>query len=87
MTQSSQHWAGHKGASKNMSEKVRLSLDVSSELDSTLKKLAHDIGGTKSDVLRKAITLMEVAMEGKQRGHRLGLADKDRKFVTEIIGL
>lgn len=70
-----------------MSEKVRLSLDVSSELDSTLKKLAHDIGGTKSDVLRKAITLMEVAMEGKQRGHRLGLADKDRKFVTEIIGL
>jgi predicted transcriptional regulator len=75
------------GVSKLEKEKVRLSLDISRELNDLLEQLAARTGGTKSDVLRKAIALMEVAVDGKRRGLKLGLADKDQQLTTEIIGL
>ena len=77
----------NRGSPKNEKEKVRLSLDISRELNDLLEQLAVRTGGTKSDVLRKAIALMEVAVDGKRRGLKLGLADKDQQLTTEIIGL
>ena len=68
-------------------EKVRLSLDMSPELNALLERLAAMTGTTKSDVLRKAVALMQVAVEGKQRGLKIGLADKDQTLTTEIVGL
>ena len=76
-----------RGSPKNEKEKVRLSLDISPELNALLESLATTTGGTKSDVLRKAIALMEVAVDAKRRGLKLGLAEKDQPLVTEIIGL
>jgi predicted transcriptional regulator len=77
----------NRGSPKIEKEKVRLSLDISRELNDLLEQLAARTGGTKSDVLRKAIALMEVAVDGKRRGLKLGLADKDQQLTTEIIGL
>jgi predicted transcriptional regulator len=68
-------------------EKVRLSLDVSPELNQTLDDLATKIHGTKSDVLRKAIVLMELAVQAKDKEQKLGIIDKDRHVITEIVGL
>jgi len=68
-------------------EKVRLSLDVSPELNRMLDELATKIHGTKSDVLRKAIVLMELAVQAKEKEQKLGIIDKDRHVVTEIVGL
>jgi predicted transcriptional regulator len=76
-----------RGSPKKEKEKVRLSLDISPELNALLESLAAKTGGTKSDVLRKAIALMEVAVDGKRRGLKLGLAEKDQPLATEIIGL
>lgn len=67
--------------------KVRLSLDVSPEANELLERLADQIGGTKSDVLRKAIVLMEVAVQAKRDGKKFGIAEKDQQLATEIIGL
>ncbi len=67
--------------------KVRLSLDISAELNALLERLAVTTGGTKSDVLRKAIALMEVAVEAKRQGKKFGIADKDQQLATEIVGL
>ncbi len=77
----------NRGSPKNEKEKVRLSLDISPELNELLEQLATTTGGTKSDVLRKAIALMEVAVDAKRRGLKLGLAEKDQPLTTEIIGL
>ena len=66
--------------------KVRLSLDVSPELYETLEQLANKTHGSKSDVLRKAIVLMEVAVEAKERHQKLGLLDENRQVVSDIIG-
>jgi predicted transcriptional regulator len=68
-------------------EKVRLSLDVSPELNQTLDELATKIHGTKSDVLHTAIVLMELAVQAKDKEQKLGIIDKDRHVVTEIVGL
>lgn len=68
-------------------DKVRLSLDVSPELNRTLDELAMKIHGTKSDVLRKAIVLMELAVQAKDQQQKLGIIDKDRQVITEIVGL
>lgn len=71
----------------NQKGKIRLSLDISPELNSELEELACKILGTKSDVLRKAIALMIVAVEAKEKGQKFGIAHKGTALQTEIIGL
>jgi hypothetical protein len=72
-------------------EKVRLSLDVSPELNALLEELAREIEGNKSDVLRKAITLMDVAVQANKNNRKLLIADADVNVgsiqVQEIIGI
>jgi predicted transcriptional regulator len=68
-------------------EKIRLSLDVSPEVNQLLDNLAASTGGTKSDVIRKAIALIKVAVEGKEKGLKLGLAESNQVLTTEIVGL
>ncbi|HEY4883765.1 MAG TPA: hypothetical protein VII08_09000 [Myxococcales bacterium] len=66
-------------------DRVRLSLDVSKELNEKLEDLADKIGGTKSEVLRRAIALMEVAVDARAAGKRLGIAEKGQPLSTEIV--
>lgn len=66
---------------------IRLSLIVSPELNETLQELADRSHSTKSDILRKAIALFEAASNAKKEGQRIGILDKDRNVVTEIVGI
>ena len=70
-----------------MAEKVRLSLQVSEELNRVLEEIAGETGGTKSDVLRQALGLMKAAHAGKKRGRHIGFVSDPAKLETEIIGL
>ena len=68
-------------------EKVRISLDISPELNDRLQAMARDIHGTKSDVLRKSLALMEAALQATKEGKKIGFADRSDQLTTEIIGL
>ncbi len=68
-------------------DKVKLSLFVSAQLNETLENLARESGSTKSDVLRKALALLEVASEARRDGKRIGILTTDRQVITEIVGL
>jgi predicted transcriptional regulator len=70
-----------------MSKNIRLSLDVSPEVNKILDQMATASHSTKSDVLRKSIALMEVALEEKGKGNHLGVIGKDQRVVKEIVGL
>lgn len=71
-----------------MSKKnVRLSLDVSSELNETLDRMAKDTNASKSDVLRKSIALFEVAIAEKKKHNHIGVFDKNDKIIKEIVGI
>jgi predicted transcriptional regulator len=67
--------------------KVRITVDISPALYAKLDELAEKTHTTKSDVLRKAIGLMDVAMEAKEQGKKIGIAEKDQPLATEIIGI
>lgn len=67
--------------------KVRLSLDISPEMNELIAQLAERTGSTKSEVLRKAIVLMEVAVDAKRQGKKFGIAEKDQQLATEIVGI
>jgi predicted transcriptional regulator len=84
--------AGHQDATarfhlKASEETIRLSLDVSPELYETLNSLAAKLHSTKSDVLRKAIALLEVAVRAKEEHKKFGVAAADQTLETEIVGL
>jgi len=68
-------------------KQIRLSLDVSPELNNMLDDMAEKTHASKSEVLRKSITLMEVAVQEKSKGNHLGVVGKDQKIIKEIIGI
>jgi predicted transcriptional regulator len=68
-------------------EKVRLSLQVSQELNQTLEEIAESTGTNRTDVIRQALALMKVAHAAKRDGRHLGIVNDARKLDTEIVGL
>jgi len=72
---------------KDGNEKVRVSLDISPELNDRLQEMARDMHGTKSDVLRKSLALMLVALQATKDGKKVGIAERSDQLTTEIIGL
>ena len=69
-------------------ETVRLSLEVSPELNQVLENLANETHTTKSDVLRKAIALMEVAVEARDNNQKLYVSDQPPAgHSREIVGI
>ena len=71
----------------NHKVKVRLNFVVSSEINRTLEELAEKTGGTKTEVFRRAITLMELIVDAKQQGKKVGITHKDQALETEIISI
>lgn len=71
-----------------MAGKIRLTLEVTPEINSVLESLAETSGSTKSDVLRKAIALIDFASKNKPKGRELALIDsKSEKVVGHVVGL
>ena len=70
-----------------MAEKVRMNLQVSTEINDVLEQIAGDTGSNRSDVLRQAIALLKVAHEAKQTGKHIGIVSDRAKLDTEVVGL
>lgn len=71
-----------------MSKTIRLSLELTNEVNTFLEKEAEQAGTTKSDVLRKAIALMKAAAAGRQKGRELALIDPaNERVISRIVGI
>jgi predicted transcriptional regulator len=68
-------------------ESIRLSLSISPELNARLDNLTQSGHTTKSEILRKAIALFDVAAQAKAENNRLGVLDQNKRLVSEIIGI
>jgi hypothetical protein len=66
---------------------VKMSLHLSPETYEILEKLSEDNHLTKSDLLRKSIALMEVALKSKKKGNHLVIMNDKGEKESEIIGL
>ena len=70
-----------------MAEKIRMNLQVSTEINDVLEQIAGDTGSNRSDVIRQAIALMKTAHEAKRKGKHIGIVSDPAKLDTEIVGL
>ncbi len=71
-----------------MSKKtIRLSVDVSPEFYKMLGIMAEESHSSKSDVLKKSVVLMNVALDEGKKGHQIGILGKDDKLITKIVGI
>ncbi len=68
-------------------DKIRLSLELSPEASLILDELVSGTSSTKSDVIRRGLALMKVAVDAKKSGHKFGVADNSEKLITEIVGI
>jgi Arc/MetJ-type ribon-helix-helix transcriptional regulator len=69
----------------NSQDIIKLTLNLSPELNQILEELAHKIGGSKSDVLRQAITLMQIMVKAKEEMQKLGIPEVNQLIANEII--
>ncbi|MEH2359200.1 CopG family transcriptional regulator [Nostoc sp.] len=68
----------------NTQKMVRLNLDLSPELNQILDELAKKIGTNKSDVLRQAITLMQIMVIAKEETKKLGVPEANQLIANVI---
>ncbi len=66
---------------------VRLSLDLSPQANTALESVAASQHTTKSNVLRKAIALVQVAEEARRANRKIGVLDRKSNIFSEIVGL
>lgn len=74
-------------AGRRRDSKIRLTLDVSSELNDVLQSIADAEGCSKSDVLRRAVVLMKVVKEANSQGKKVGIASEGQSLQTEFVGI
>lgn len=70
-----------------MSDKIKLSLHLSRDTDERLERLCDESGITKSELLRRSLALMEIAIDIKKKGNHLAVLNKNDHKVSDIIGL
>jgi hypothetical protein len=63
---------------------ARLALNVSEPMDDLLTSLAQRLNGTKADVMRSAVLLLEQAVKAREQNKKFGIVDQDAKLETEI---
>jgi len=66
---------------------VRAQLILSDELDREINKAAEETGNSRSELVRKALTLYLAALDKKKQGLKLGFAKPEHTLETEVIGL
>jgi hypothetical protein len=72
---------------RSETDKVRLNLVLSGELSRVLDEIADSASATRTDVIRQALALINVAHRAKKEGRHIGLVVDQSKLDTEIVGL
>ena len=65
---------------------TRLNVEFNERQKKALDEMAEELGTTKAGVLKRALSLLEVALREAKQGNRLGVV-KDDEVVKEIVGL
>lgn len=67
--------------------KIRFTLDLSPEANQLLEQLASHLNATKSEILRKAICLMEIGVDARKKNQHLAVCDEGDQVLTKIVGI
>lgn len=71
--------------SNGQAKTVRFSLEMSEGAAARLNEMARNSSTTKSDVMRRALEFYNAALEAREQGKRVGIADQERRLETEFV--
>jgi Ribbon-helix-helix protein, copG family len=71
-----------------MSNKVRITIDVTSEVAKLLTELANEAGTNRAEILRRGLAIVKTARDQKNAGRsHLGFTSDAAKLDTELMGV
>lgn len=71
-----------------MSKKVRLSMEVSEDVAALINDLANETETTKTEVIRRALSVMKAYKEQKARGRsHIGFTEDPTRLDAELLGI
>lgn len=68
-------------------ETARINLVISASLNAELERMADEQGVSRTELIRRALSLMKVAHQARKEGRFVGVADTMSKLDTLIVGL
>jgi predicted transcriptional regulator len=69
-------------------EKVRMNIEVSKEVADFLEELATSEATTKTEIVRRAISVLKAYKQQKQKGRsHIGFTHDPAKLDAEIVGI
>jgi predicted transcriptional regulator len=71
--------------SGNADRLVRLSVNLNNETADALKEIAEERGISVTETVRRAISVYKYIEEELSQGHKVQVADKVNKTVTELV--
>ena len=66
---------------------IRMNVTLSDALYEKLVVFSRESSQSKSEILRKAITLFALLQEGRDEGKKIALVDRNGHVTAEIISL
>lgn len=84
------HKERHKGPRRKKENKIageRINLVISASLNAELERMADEQGVSRTELIRRALSLMKVAHQARKDGRFVGIADRASKLDTLIVGL
>lgn len=67
-----------------MSDMVRFSVEMSPELANKFEEMSEIEHTSKSDIFRKALFLMHVAIDSKRKGNKIAVVDQSNHKIGDI---
>lgn len=71
---------------KQESKLSTFTMQIDERMDQTLEELKEHFHKTsKADVIRMGVRLLKIANDVLAKGQKIGIADKNGKFIREIL--
>ena len=64
---------------------INLTMRLSPAANAELERMATELESNKTDAIRRALLLLDLAIEARNEGKRIGIADANRNFESEIV--
>lgn len=65
----------------------RLTLELTDEVNNRLTQIANQNGITKSEAIRRALSLLSIADKEHRKGNSLAVVTEDMKPVIRLVGV
>ncbi len=66
---------------------VEMDLVVSSETNAEMDRLALEVKGTKSDILKRGLALLKLTVDVRKQGKKLAVISANDQIETEMTGI